>query len=184
MDKELRCMICGAKIIYKFGRPRKVCDNPLCQKTLQKIRVRRFKLKKKRVKGEATQATLKLASLNNYEPTIYNTELGNMLNSGEKGSIKVVPDYKGVIFYREPMELTIEFAKDSIKFYKDHPDLVNHPEKLKPNPKPHRIGAGAAGFTCEVCGSSRIALKSDGDWICLDCGSDFSLPIYWSLILK
>jgi len=183
MDKELHCIICGAKIIYKFGRPRKVCDNPSCQKMLQKLRVRRFKLKKKKAKGEAVQAALKIA-LNNYEPTIYNTDLGNLLNLSEKSSLKVIPEYKGVIVYREPIKLTIEFAKDSIKFYKEHPDLVRNPEKLKPNPKPHRIGVEASSFICEVCGSSRIALKSDGGWICLDCGSDFSLPIYWSLILK
>jgi len=183
LRKELYCIICGAKIPYTFGRPRKACDNPECQKTLQKLRVKRFKLRKKKFKGEALQAVLVATSLESYEPTLYNTDLGNVLNVCKNGVfLKVIPEYNGSGVYREPTKLTIEFIKDSIEFYRKHPDLVKHPEKLKPNPKPHRIGAGLISFVCEVCGSSRIGLKPEGGWICLECGSDFSLPIYWSPI--
>jgi predicted nucleic acid-binding Zn ribbon protein len=185
VKKELYCIICGTKIPYIFGRPRKACDNPECQKILQKLRVKRFKLKRKKFKGEALQAVLAATSLKNYEPTIYNTDLGNIFNLSQHGIfLKVIPEYNGSSTYRAPMKLTIEFIKDSIEFYKNHPKLVKHPEKLQPNPKPHRIGAGSINFVCEVCGSSKIGLKPEGGWMCLECGSDFSLPIYWIPILR
>ncbi len=181
-ETKLHCVVCGAEISYRFGRPRKVCDNDQCQKALQRIRIRRFKLKKKRIRREAIQATLKVVTFDSYEPTIYNTDLGNLLNVGEGGSLKVIPDYSDVVFrgYREPNELTIEFVKNSIEFYHKHPDLVRYPDMLKPSPKAHRIGIGIPNVMCGVCGASSLLWRSEGGWFCQECGNDtdFSLPIY------
>lgn len=181
-ERKLRCVICGAEIPYAFGRPRKVCNNPHCQKALQRLRVKRFKLKRKKFRGEAIHAVLRAVSAESYEPTLYNTDLGNPLNLGEGGSLKVIPDFSGTAFngYREPNGLTVEFFKDSINFYKRHPSLVKYPEKLKPNPKAHRIGAAAPTVMCGVCGSSNLLWRAEGGWFCPECGNDvdFSLPIY------
>ena len=180
--KRLQCVICGAEISYTFGRPRKICGNPQCERALQKLRVRRFKLKQKKLKSEAVQATLKTVVIDSYEPTMYSTDLGNLLNIGAMGSLKVVPDYYDAIFqgYRDPSESTLEFVKDSFAFYRRYPDLVRFPDKLRHNPKAHRIGGGAAQVICGVCGSSSLLWRSDGGWFCQGCGNDtdFSLPLY------
>ncbi|MEM2123306.1 MAG: hypothetical protein QXE79_06685 [Candidatus Bathyarchaeia archaeon] len=181
MDKRLYCVICGAEISYRFGRPRKVCGNPQGQKALQRLRVRRFKLRKKKVRGEALYSALRAVSTESYEPTIYSSDLGNILNIGEGSSLKVIPDYSGAVFqgYREPNTLTVEFIKDSIEFYRRHPSLIRHPGKLKPNPRVHRIGAGVSNIICGICGSSNLLWRSEGGWFCPECGNDidFSLPI-------
>ncbi|MEM3108973.1 MAG: hypothetical protein QW569_04445, partial [Candidatus Bathyarchaeia archaeon] len=158
MDKRLQCVICGTEIPYRFGRPRKVCGNPQCQKALQRLRVRRFKLRKKKFRGEALYSALRAVSVESYEPTIYSSDLGNLLNVGEGSSLKVIPEYAGAVFqgYREPNTLTVEFIKDSIEFHHRHPSLVKYPEKLKPNPRIHRIGAGIPNIICGICGSSNL----------------------------
>lgn len=179
--RRLHCVICGAEIPYKFGRPRKVCNNPQCQRALQRLRVRRFKLKKKKFRGEAIYSALRAISIESYEPTIYSSDLGNPLNVGDGSSLKVIPEYIGTTFqgYREPNTLTVEFIKDSIEFYRKHPSLVRYPDKLKPSPRVHRIGVGVPNIMCGVCGSSNLLWRSEGGWFCPECGNDvdFSLPI-------
>jgi hypothetical protein len=180
-SQKTRCVICGTEITYTFGRPRKVCSNLQCQKALQKLRARKFKLKKKKLRGEAINTALRAFSIDSYEPTIYNTDLGNLLNIGKEGSLKVIPYYHLSIFngYKEPTELTLDFMKDSIAFYQKHPELVRYPKRLKPNPKTHRIGVKIPNIECSACGCLSLHWRSEGGWFCPECGNEvnFSLPL-------
>ncbi|MEM4246162.1 MAG: hypothetical protein QW390_02580 [Candidatus Bathyarchaeia archaeon] len=177
IERLARCMICGRAITYRFGRPRKACDSPACQQALQRLRARRFKLKKKRIKGEAAYR-LKQISIEFYEPTFTNADLGNLLNIG--GEIDVIPSYAGLRFIglKPPDPLTVEFVKDSALFLQRHPEMVKYPSYIRGRERTHRIGPGELYLACNLCYSTKLAWTGQG-WYCTGCGneSDFSLPI-------
>ena len=176
--RRSRCVICGKVVEYMFGRPRRACDNPECQRALQKLRVRRFKLKKKRIKAEG-RYLLKRVQIDFYEPTYTSEDLGNPLNIGSK--MEIVPFYSGHQFvgFRPLGPLTVEFVKDSKLFLQRYPDLVKYAYRIRGREKAHRTGPGELYLACNVCQSTKLIWVDQG-WYCTECSneSDFSLPIF------
>ena len=174
--RQALCIVCGKILDYRFGRPRKACDNPQCQQALQKLRARRFKLKKKRIMSEASYQ-LKQIQIDYYEPTFTNEDLGNPLNIGS--TLEIIPCYSGFEFtgFKSLDPLTIEFFKDSMLFQRKHPDLVKCPDHIQGKKRIHRIGPGELYHACTLCYSTKLVWTDQG-WYCTECGNeiDFSLP--------